>query len=155
MKVIPKFLRRCLTILADVKASDGSAMTSGQRDGWFCKQLMERQLPPVVASAMVADALDADDPQGYMNKLDLQLKAYRANQASVLAAVTEADAVTDAVAGIRMTKRQNGAKKPGGAGKEGGKEGKCFYHYRFGDRAQRCDGDGCKDKNKPLAKKTT
>ena len=145
------YLRRFLSTFAEVKGDDGKAMTTAtQVKGWLAKHMLERQLPPVVASAMVSDRLDAAKPQTYMDKVDLQHKAYQANQsahAALVAAVDDVNAV--AAKHSRPGKKRNEDKKGG----VGGKDGKCFYHTRWGKEAQRCEGE-CTEKGKPLAKKS-
>ena len=150
------YIRKALTILAEARGADGNPMTTaGQVHGWLVKQLLERQLPPVVASAMAADVVDADKPQDYMDKVDQQLQQHQASapqRASV--SVVETEETVAAVTNAKG-KRQTG-KKPGGA-KEGGKEGKCYYHARFGAKARAFKGDQgepCSKKGIPLAKKT-
>ena len=148
------FLRRFFTTFAEVKGKDGKPMaTAAQIKGWLAKQILERQLPPVVSSAMVADGLEATSPQVYMDKADLQLKAFKANQATVAAIAASVEDKADDIAAIRPKGKGGSTKKSGGA-KSGGKGLKCFFHERFGDKAERCKGGDCVDKDKPLASRT-
>ena len=145
-----EFLRRGFTVFAEVKGANGKPMTTAaQVQGWLMKQLLERQLPPVVASAMVDVNLETtDEVQAYMDKVDRQHKTFRANQSAMVAAVAD----NNDVAAIRPAKRGQAGKRTGGA-RIGGKDGKCYFHTRFGDKARSCEGE-CSERGKPLTKKT-
>ena len=154
------FVRKELTTLAEIQIDGKPITTIGQLQGWLVKQLLERQLPPVVASAALKTNLDADNPQSYMDHVDAHFKAYQANQASSnqAASITPTSGEVAAV-NSSASKRRSGGKKYGGAARDvvlvGGK---CYYHHTYGSEAQKCKGNGCKDADKPLAptpKKTT
>ena len=152
------FLRKFFTTFADVKSSDGKPMATAARvKGWLAKQILEHQIPTVVSSALLEDKLDAASSQTYMDKTDRQMQAFKANQATVasVAAAAAAAAKADEVAAIRQAKQpgRKGSKKSGGGKKIGGKDGKCFFHTKYGADAWNCEGE-CTEKGKPLAKKT-
>ena len=144
------FFRDGQVILKQVTAQ-GKAMTVSQRDGWLLKQLLERQLPETVANALVRDTVDSSSPQGYLDKADELFNSATA-RASAGNTATVAEETVSAVTAKSGNRFNKPTKKTGG-GKVGGKDGKYYFHTRFGDKARSCEGE-CTEKGKPLAKKS-